>query len=144
MSPNLTPLVAMNFSSPFQTFNIYALQIQGTSYLTNLLFHLSIGLDWNQVHYYCGHLLAYCTSPGSQTVMTMEQLVDWLSGRGNRSTRRKTCPSAALSTRDSTWLHPGSNQSRHGNNKATNRLTYVTDCMYLRSEVYSGGFGLQI
>jgi hypothetical protein len=25
---------------------------------------LSIGLEWNQVHCLCGHLLAYCSSPG--------------------------------------------------------------------------------
>jgi hypothetical protein len=23
----------------------------------------SVGWEWNQVHYYCGHLLVYCTSP---------------------------------------------------------------------------------
>jgi hypothetical protein len=28
------------------------------------LFHLSMRMEWNQVHYYCGHLFAYCTGLG--------------------------------------------------------------------------------
>jgi hypothetical protein len=51
-------------------------------------------LEWKQVHYYCSHLLAYFTSPGWQMMMMMieEQFAEWLSGRGNRSTLRKTAP----------------------------------------------------
>jgi hypothetical protein len=26
--------------------------------------YFSVGLEWDRVHYYCGHLLAYCTSTG--------------------------------------------------------------------------------
>jgi hypothetical protein len=33
-------------------------------YLEETFFYLSMGLKWNQVHYYCDHLLAYCTSSG--------------------------------------------------------------------------------
>jgi hypothetical protein len=29
-----------------------------------LIFYLSMALQWNQIHYHCGDLLAYCTRPG--------------------------------------------------------------------------------
>jgi hypothetical protein len=45
-------------------------------------------------------------------------------GRGNRSTRIKTCPSATLSTTNPTWLDPGSKPGRRGGKPATNRLSY--------------------
>jgi hypothetical protein len=51
-----------------------------------------IVLEWNRVRYHCGNLLACCTSPGWQMVMVVEQLVEWMSSRGNRSTRRKPAP----------------------------------------------------
>jgi hypothetical protein len=44
-------------------------------------------------------------------------------GRRNGSTRRKTCPSAALSTKNPTWLHPGLNPGRRGGKPATNRFS---------------------
>jgi hypothetical protein len=48
--------------------------------------------EWNRVHYYWGHLLDYCTSPGWHMTMPVEQLVKWMPGRGKRSTRRKPVP----------------------------------------------------
>jgi hypothetical protein len=45
-------------------------------------------------------------------------------GRGNRNTRRKTCPSATLSTTNPTWPDPGSNPGCRGEKPATNRLSY--------------------
>jgi hypothetical protein len=59
--------------------------------------YLSMGLKRNQVHCHCGYLLAYGPSPVLQMVI-VEQLVEWMSGRGNRSTHRKPaqvplCPS---------------------------------------------------
>jgi hypothetical protein len=39
----------------------------------------------------------------------------------NRSTRGKTCPSAALSTTDPTSTDPGSNPGLRGGRPATNR-----------------------
>jgi hypothetical protein len=36
----------------------------------------------------------------------------------------KTCPSAALSTTNPTWLDPGLNPGRRGGKPATNRLSY--------------------
>jgi hypothetical protein len=45
--------------------------------------------------------------------------------RGNRSTRRKTCPSAALSTTNRTCC-PDANPGRRGWKPATNRFSYVT------------------
>jgi hypothetical protein len=56
-----------------------------------LILYLFICLSgWNQVHCYCGHLLASCTGSGWQMVMIVEQLLEWMSGRGNRTTRRKS------------------------------------------------------
>jgi hypothetical protein len=46
-------------------------------------------LESNRVHYYCGLLLTYCTSPERWTMMIVDQLVEWMNGMGNRSTRRK-------------------------------------------------------
>jgi hypothetical protein len=45
-------------------------------------------------------------------------------GRGNRSTRKKTYPSATLSTTNPTWLDPGLNPGRRGGKPATNRFSY--------------------
>jgi hypothetical protein len=44
-------------------------------------------------------------------------------GKGNRSTRGKTCPSATLSTTNPTWLDPDLNPDRRGGKPATNRLS---------------------
>ena len=44
----------------------------------------------------------------------------------NLSTRRKTCPSATLSTRNPTWTDPGSNPGLRGERPATNRLSHST------------------
>jgi hypothetical protein len=43
--------------------------------------------------------------------------------RDNRSTRRKTCPSATLSNTNPTWTDPGSNPGLRGEKPATNRLS---------------------
>jgi hypothetical protein len=45
-------------------------------------------------------------------------------GRENRSTRRKTYPSATLSTTNSIWQGQGSNPGRRGRKSMSNRLSY--------------------
>jgi hypothetical protein len=47
-----------------------------------------------------------------------------MNGRGNRSTREKTCPDATLSTTKPTWPDPGLNPGRRGGKPATNRFSY--------------------
>jgi hypothetical protein len=42
----------------------------------------------------------------------------------NRSTRRKTCPSATLSTTDPTWTDPGSKSVLRGGRPVANRLNH--------------------
>jgi hypothetical protein len=42
----------------------------------------------------------------------------------NRSTQRKTCPSATLSTTNPTWTDPGSNPGLHGGRLAANSLSH--------------------
>jgi hypothetical protein len=44
----------------------------------------------------------------------------------NRSTRRKTCPSATLSATNPIWADPGSNPGLRGERPATNRLSRGT------------------
>jgi hypothetical protein len=46
--------------------------------------------------------------------------------RGNLRTQIKTCPSATLSTTNSTWIEPGANLGIHGQRPATNRLSHGT------------------
>jgi len=46
--------------------------------------------------------------------------------RENRRTRRKTCPSATLSTTNPTWIDPGANPGLRGERPATNRLSHGT------------------
>jgi hypothetical protein len=48
-----------------------------------------MGPEWNQVHYYCDHVLDSSTSPGWSMVMIVEQFMELMSGGRNRSTRRK-------------------------------------------------------
>jgi hypothetical protein len=38
-------------------------RVERTGFLHKQLFFYSRALEWNQIHYYCGHLLAYCNSP---------------------------------------------------------------------------------
>jgi hypothetical protein len=44
----------------------------------------------------------------------------------NRRTRRKTCPSATLSTTKPTWIDPGTNPSLSGERPAINDLSHGT------------------
>jgi hypothetical protein len=44
----------------------------------------------------------------------------------NRSTRRKPCPSATLSTTNPTWTDPGSSTGLRGESPATNCLSHGT------------------
>jgi hypothetical protein len=46
--------------------------------------------------------------------------------RGKPTTRRKTCPSATLSTTNLTWTDPGSSPGVRGERPATNRLSHGT------------------
>jgi hypothetical protein len=46
--------------------------------------------------------------------------------RGSRITRRKTCPSATLSTTNPTWTDPGANLGFRVKRPATNRLSHGT------------------
>jgi hypothetical protein len=46
--------------------------------------------------------------------------------RGKPTTRRKTCPSATLSTTNPTWTDPGSNPGHRSGRPATNRLSHGT------------------
>jgi hypothetical protein len=58
-------------------------------------------------------------------------------GMGKPKYSEKTCPSATLSTTNSTWLEPGSNPGRRGGKSATNRLIYGTALRLLFTLVHT-------
>jgi hypothetical protein len=78
---------------------------------------------WNPywVHSACRPLVAYCTCPGWLWGWRIWWNKNWL---GKPKYSEKTCPSATLSTTNSTWPDPGSNLGRCGEKLATNRLSY--------------------
>jgi hypothetical protein len=58
--------------------------------------------------------------------------------RGKPTTRRKTCPSATLSTTNLTWIDPGSNPGLRGERPATSRLSHgMAWKMWLRFSNYT-------
>jgi hypothetical protein len=50
--------------------------------------------------------------------------------RENRRTRRKTCPSATLSTTNPTWIDPGANQGLRSERPASNDLSHELRCYF--------------
>jgi hypothetical protein len=56
-------------------------------------------------------------------MVIVEKLVEWWLA-GETEVLGETCPNATLSTKNPTWLHPGSNPGRRGGKPATNRLSY--------------------
>jgi hypothetical protein len=52
--------------------------------------------------------------------------------RGKPTSRRKTCPSATLSTTNLTWTDPGSNPGLRGERPATNRLSHGKAKTYVK------------
>jgi hypothetical protein len=64
---------------------------------------------------------------------------DILTGE-NRKTRRKTSPSATLSTTNPIWIDPGSNPGLRGERPATNDLSHGTACWIYYFGFYCGGW----
>jgi hypothetical protein len=52
--------------------------------------------------------------------------VEWYIDRGKPKTRRRTCPSATLSTTNPTWIDPDANPDLRGETPATNDLSHGT------------------
>jgi len=71
-----------------------------------------------------GHQRAYCSSP--RWYMSMESHGGIILTGENRRTRRKTCPSATLSTTNPTWTDTGTNSGLSCERPATNRLSHNT------------------
>jgi hypothetical protein len=70
-----------------------------------------MGLESTQVHYYCGHLQAYCASPGWQMII-VDQLLEWMSRRENRSSRTvpvSFCPRQTKKKKNSVAFSPQAN-----------------------------------
>jgi hypothetical protein len=54
----------------------------------------------------------------------------------NRRTRRKTCPSATLSTTNPTWIDPGANPGLRSERPATNHLNHDTANLHILGLCY--------
>jgi hypothetical protein len=81
-------------------------------------------LEWNQVNHYCDSLFDYCTSSGWEKMIVV-RLVEWMSGRGNRSVRRKHAPVPLCPPQiphDDRRQKPACRNGKPG----TDRLTYGT------------------
>jgi hypothetical protein len=83
-----------------------------------------LGVGWDWVHLVRRSLIGLSYQP--RMIDDYEAFGVMRIGRGNRSTRKKTCPSATLSTTNPTWPDLGSNPGRRGVKPATNRLSYGT------------------
>jgi hypothetical protein len=59
--------------------------------------------------------------------------------RENWGTRRKTCPSAILSTTNPTWIDPGTNSGFRGERAATNRLSHGTALKIIEQQTNKTG-----
>jgi hypothetical protein len=70
----------------------------------------------------CGHQRTYCSSP--RWNMSMESHDEIILTEENRRARRKTCPSATLSTINPTWTGPREDPGLRGERPATNRLNH--------------------
>jgi hypothetical protein len=84
-----------------------------------------MGLEWNQVHYYCGHLLAYYTKPWILNADDCGVINEINERQGKRKYSEETCSSVALSTTEPTWLDPVLNPDSRGGNRTTDRLSYI-------------------
>jgi hypothetical protein len=81
------------------------------------------GGGWDWISWYCCHYWPIVPAPddGWWWLWRNWWNEDW---EGKRKQSDKTCPSATLSTTNSTWLVPGLNPGRRGGKPATNRLSY--------------------
>jgi hypothetical protein len=86
---------------------------------------------------YCGHYWPIVPAPDDRWWWLWRNWwnEDW---QGKPKYSEKTCPSATLSTTNSTWLDPGLNQGRRGGKPATNRLSYgATFCSLIILTLWS-------
>jgi hypothetical protein len=118
--------------------------VSGTEnrYRLHGLFFIASGVGLSPL--YCGHFWPIVPAPDDRW--------GWLcSNWWNEDSQwkpkysEKTCPSATLSTTNSTWPDPGSNPGRHGGKPATNPLSYgatlhalglnTTGTLHVRAEI---------
>jgi hypothetical protein len=81
----------------------------------------SLRMGWVRPKRGCLLTLAYYAFP---RWWVWRPTVEWYIGRGNQRTRRKTCPSATLSTINPTWIDPDANPGLRGERPATNDLSH--------------------
>jgi hypothetical protein len=72
---------------------------------------------------YCSHYWPIIPAPDDRLEWSWRNWwnEDW---QGKPKYSEKTCPSASLSTTNSTWRDPSLNLGHHGGKPATNRLSY--------------------
>jgi hypothetical protein len=61
-----------------------------------------------------------------QMIWVWRATVEWYIDGENRRTWRKTCPSATLTTTNSTWIEPGANKGLRDERPAANDLSHGT------------------
>jgi hypothetical protein len=98
----------------------------------SVIFFKFVGSD--EVPRYCGHFWPIVQTPDDRWGWLWSNWwdEDW---QGKPKYSEKTCPSAILSTTNSTWSDPGSNPGRRGGKPATNRLSYGAEIEVYRSGV---------
>jgi hypothetical protein len=86
-----------------------------------LIFFIASGLGLSPLH--CGHFWPIVPAPDDKWGWLWSNWwnEDW---QGKPKYSEKICPSATLSTTNTTWPDPGSNPGRRGGKPATNCLSY--------------------
>jgi hypothetical protein len=92
--------------------------------MTKLITFFSLKVGWVRPKRGCLLTVAYYAFPRWYE-FGEPRWNDILTGE-NRRTRRKTCPSATLSTTNPTWIDPGANPGLRGERPATDDLSHGT------------------
>jgi hypothetical protein len=92
--------------------------------LLHIFLFLFFLVGWDLVSWYCGQYWPIVPAPDDDRWWWLRR--NWWNGdwQVKQKYSAKTCPSATLSTTNSTWLDPGLNPGRRGGKPATNRLSY--------------------
>jgi hypothetical protein len=112
-----------------------------TLWLSRVLWHLYFCYYsyWGETEstWYCSHYWPIVPAPDDRRWWLWSNwwIEDWY---GNPKYSEKTCPSATLSTTNSTWPNPGSNPGPLSWKPATNRLSYgAASVIYLNTKLHS-------
>jgi hypothetical protein len=109
------PLMGPRVSCRDELYNLIAIPVSKILSCVSFV-HVEGLRRWMSLN--CGHQRVYC--PGD--IWIWRATVEWYL-QGNQRTRRRTCPSATLST---TWTDPVASADLRAERPATNRLSHST------------------